>query len=62
MTADWFMFPPDVLRRISLRITNEIAGINRVTYDITSKPPGVRPVFSYILFVLFSIALIFHAH
>ncbi|KAI0277280.1 GMP synthase [Russula aff. rugulosa BPL654] len=40
MTADWFMFPPDVLRRISSRITNEIAGINRVTYDITSKPPG----------------------
>ena len=42
MTADWFVFPPDVLRRISSRITNEIAGINRVTYDITSKPPGVR--------------------
>jgi GMP synthase (glutamine-hydrolysing) B subunit len=44
MTADWFVFPPDVLRRISSRITNEIAGINRVTYDITSKPPGVRPI------------------
>jgi GMP synthase C terminal domain len=42
MTADWFVFPPDVLRRISSRITNEIAGINRVTYDITSKPPAVR--------------------
>jgi GMP synthase (glutamine-hydrolysing) len=42
MTADWFVFPTDVLRRISSRITNEIAGINRVTYDITSKPPGVR--------------------
>jgi hypothetical protein len=42
MTADWFVFPPDVLRRISSRITNEISGINRVTYDITSKPPGVR--------------------
>jgi GMP synthase (glutamine-hydrolysing) len=41
MTADWFVFPPEVLRRISSRITNEIAGINRVTYDITSKPPGV---------------------
>ncbi|KAI0303657.1 GMP synthase [Multifurca ochricompacta] len=40
MTADWFVFPPEVLRRISSRITNEIAGINRVTYDITSKPPG----------------------
>ena len=61
MTADWFMFPPDVLRRISLRITNEIAGINRVTYDITSKPPGVSPILHLcILFVLFSIALIFH--
>jgi GMP synthase (glutamine-hydrolysing) len=42
MTADWFVFQPEVLRRISSRITNEIAGINRVTYDITSKPPGVR--------------------
>jgi GMP synthase (glutamine-hydrolysing) len=42
MTADWFMFPPEVLRRVSSRITNEIAGINRVTYDVTSKPPGVR--------------------
>ena len=42
MTADWFVFPTDVLRRISSRITNEIAGVNRVTYDITSKPPGVR--------------------
>ncbi|THH13301.1 hypothetical protein EW146_g6898 [Bondarzewia mesenterica] len=40
MTADWFVFPPDVLRRISSRITNEVAGINRVTYDITSKPPS----------------------
>jgi GMP synthase (glutamine-hydrolysing) B subunit len=46
MTADWFVFPPDVLRRISSRITNEITGINRVTYDITSKPPGVRPILS----------------
>lgn len=49
MTADWFVFPPDVLRRISSRITNEIAGINRVTYDITSKPPGVRPILSYLI-------------
>ncbi|KAA1477179.1 GMP synthase [Dentipellis sp. KUC8613] len=40
MTADWFVFPPEVLRRISSRITNEVAGINRVTYDISSKPPG----------------------
>ncbi|EAU83257.2 GMP synthase [Coprinopsis cinerea okayama7 len=40
MTADWYVFPPDVLRRISSRITNEVAGINRVTYDISSKPPA----------------------
>ncbi|KAI9439840.1 GMP synthase [Lactarius indigo] len=40
MTADWFVFPTDVLRRISSRITNEITGVNRVTYDVTSKPPG----------------------
>jgi len=40
MTADWFAFPPEILRRISSRITNEVAGINRVTYDISSKPPA----------------------
>jgi len=40
MTADWFDFPPKVLRRISGRITNEVAGVNRCVYDITSKPPG----------------------
>ncbi|KZW01377.1 GMP synthase [Exidia glandulosa HHB12029] len=40
MTADWFAFPPDVLRKISSRITNEVKGVNRVTYDISSKPPG----------------------
>jgi GMP synthase (glutamine-hydrolysing) len=40
MTADWFPFPPDVLARISTRITNEVRGINRVVYDVTSKPPG----------------------
>ncbi|KIM22950.1 hypothetical protein M408DRAFT_18033 [Serendipita vermifera MAFF 305830] len=40
MTADWFAFPPAVLRKISSRITNEVAGVNRVTYDISSKPPG----------------------
>lgn len=40
MTADWFDFPPHVLRRISSRITNEVQGVNRVTYDISSKPPG----------------------
>lgn len=40
MTADWFEFPTPFLRRVSTRIVNEVAGINRVTYDITSKPPG----------------------
>ncbi|KAH8826681.1 GMP synthase [Flagelloscypha sp. PMI_526] len=40
MTADWFVFPPEVLRKISSRITNEVEGINRVTYDISSKPPA----------------------
>jgi len=40
MTADWYVFPPEVLRRISSRITNEVSGVNRVTYDISSKPPG----------------------
>jgi len=40
MTADWFDFPPHVLRAASSRITNEVAGVNRVTYDISSKPPG----------------------
>lgn len=36
-----FVFPAEVLRRISSRITNEVEGINRVTYDISSKPPAV---------------------
>jgi GMP synthase (glutamine-hydrolysing) len=40
MTADWAKIPPDVLGRISNRIINEVKGINRVAYDITSKPPG----------------------
>ena len=40
MTADWFPFPPDVLGRMSNRIINEVAGVNRVTYDISSKPPA----------------------
>lgn len=40
MTADWFEFPHDFLKRVSGRITNEVQGINRVVYDITSKPPG----------------------
>jgi GMP synthase (glutamine-hydrolysing) len=40
MTADWFPFPPDVLARISSRIINEVRGVNRVCYDISSKPPA----------------------
>ena len=40
MTADWFSFPPDFLHKVSDRITNEVKGINRVVYDISSKPPG----------------------
>ncbi len=40
MTADWSRIPYDVLARISNRIANEVPGINRVVYDITSKPPG----------------------
>jgi GMP synthase (glutamine-hydrolysing) len=40
MTADWARLPYDVLERMSSRIINEVPGINRVAYDITSKPPG----------------------
>ncbi|MFA7326217.1 MAG: glutamine-hydrolyzing GMP synthase [Candidatus Kapaibacterium sp.] len=40
MTAEWYPMPYDVLEKISSRIINEIKGINRVVYDITSKPPG----------------------
>jgi GMP synthase (glutamine-hydrolysing) len=40
MTADWVPLPHEVLQRISGRIVNEVRGINRVVYDVTSKPPG----------------------
>jgi len=40
MTADWYRFPPEVLERAANRICNEVSGVNRVLYDITSKPPG----------------------
>jgi GMP synthase (glutamine-hydrolysing) len=40
MTADWSRLPREVLERISTRIVNEVAGVNRVVYDISSKPPS----------------------
>lgn len=40
MTADWYPFSFEFLRHVSNRITNEVRGVNRVVYDVTSKPPG----------------------
>ncbi len=40
MTADWFPFPPDFLAEVSSRISNGVKGINRVVYDVSSKPPA----------------------
>jgi GMP synthase (glutamine-hydrolysing) len=40
MTADWFRMPEETLTKISNKIVNSVKGVNRVVYDITSKPPG----------------------
>jgi len=40
MTADWAEIPPSVLGKMSNRIINEVHGVNRVVYDISSKPPA----------------------
>ena len=40
MTADWYEMPTEVLSLISSKIVNNVSGVNRVVYDITSKPPG----------------------
>ncbi len=40
MTADWFPFPPEIIGRAANRIINEVSGVNRVVYDVSSKPPA----------------------
>jgi len=40
MTADWVKLPYDLLERLSTRIINEVKGVNRVCFDISSKPPA----------------------
>ena len=40
MTADWYQFEPAFLQSVSAQICNEVRGVNRVVYDITSKPPS----------------------
>lgn len=40
MTADWYPFQPNFLRAVSTRICNSVRSVNRVVYDVTSKPPG----------------------
>ncbi|MFM7141653.1 MAG: GMP synthase (glutamine-hydrolyzing), partial [Alphaproteobacteria bacterium] len=40
MTADWARLSPDTLEQIGRRVTNEVRGVNRVVYDISSKPPA----------------------
>ncbi|MDQ1349918.1 MAG: hypothetical protein QG657_219, partial [Acidobacteriota bacterium] len=40
MTADWYPAPLEFLKKVAGRIVNEVKGINRVVYDLTSKPPG----------------------
>ena len=40
MTADWVKLPYDLLEKLATRIINEVKGVNRVCFDLTSKPPG----------------------